>query len=170
MNYNQRIIEFFKRHNLYEEEMFKYLSENSMMIDYQDDDQRAFIGCYYILNKKGVLERIQLNIPYVYDDATALINVHEIVHGIIYYKKLGKKIKIDVTVEALPMLYEKLYILENPSEAFIKYGEYLDSIIKNNPQKEYKFGLDVREELLKEYDYNMKKMSKKVKRLSRKLA
>lgn len=170
MKYNQVIIDFFKRHNLYEEEMFKYLSENSMMVDYLDEEQRAFIGCFYILNKRGILDRIQLNIPYVYNDETALINIHEIVHGILYYQKLGKKFKKDITVEALPMLYEKLYILENPSEEFIKYGEYLDRIIEENPQKEYKFGLDVREELLKNYNYNIKKMSKKVKRLSRKLA
>ena len=52
MHFDDKLIEFFKKHNLYEEEMFKYFSENSTMIDYMDDEQRSFIGTFYITDKK----------------------------------------------------------------------------------------------------------------------
>ena len=168
MKFNAYIIDFFKRHNLYDEELFKYLEKNAMMIDYRDEDQRAMIGCFYVLDEKEILKKIQVNVPYVYDDITAMINVHELVHGIEAYQRIGKKFKKDLTTEALPILYEKLFILENPSEELIKYGEYLDKTIEMCSEKDYKFALKVSDELIKNYNYDMKKMKKMTKKLSRK--
>lgn len=168
MKFNSYIIDFFKRHNLYDEETFDYLSKNATMIDYKDEDQRAMVGCFYILDEKKILKKLKINIPYVYNDITALIDIHELVHGIENYPKLGKRFKKDITIEALPILYEKLFILENPSDQLIKYGEYLDGIIEKSSEKEYKFALKIREELLKNYNYDVTKMQKMSKKLVRK--
>jgi len=64
VNFNDKLINFFIRHNLYDEEMFRYFSENSTMIDYNDDEQRIFIGSFYILGKNSKLIKFHLNIPY----------------------------------------------------------------------------------------------------------
>ena len=168
MKYNPAIIDFFKRHNMYDEEMFNYLQENTIMIDFKDPDQRGFIGCFYVQDKKGRLTKIVLNIPYVYDYKTALINIHEITHGIENYKKLGKKFKKDNTVEALPILYEKIYIMENDNEELTKYGEYLDTLCGRDNATEYQMALKVRDELLSNYSYDMNKMKRMTKRLVRK--
>ena len=167
MVYNEKIIDFFKRHNMYDEKTFKYLQDNSTMIDYRNVEERAFIGCFYILNKKEELERLQINIPYVYDDITALINIHEIVHGIENYSKLGKKFKKDITIETLPILYEYIFITESQSSELKSYGKYLDKMIETSNELEYLFALKVRLELLNKYKYNMKKMQKLTKKLSR---
>ena len=167
MVYNEKIIDFFKRHNMYDEKTFKYLQNNSTMIDYRNVEERAFIGCFYILNKKEELERLQINIPYVYDDITALINIHEIVHGIENYSKLGKKFKKDITIETLPILYEYIFITESQSSELKSYGKYLDKMIETSNELEYLFALKVRLELLNKYKYNMKKMQKLTKKLSR---
>ena len=167
MVYNEKIIDFFKRHNMYDEKTFKYLQNNSTMIDYRNAEERAFIGCFYILNKKEELERLQINIPYVYDDITALINIHEIVHGIENYSKLGKKFKKDITIETLPILYEYIFITESQSSELKSYGKYLDKMIETSNELEYLFALKVRLELLNKYQYNMKKMQKLTKKLSR---
>ena len=37
MRYNPKVIDFFKRHNMYEESMFEYLQDHSVMIDYDDE-------------------------------------------------------------------------------------------------------------------------------------
>ena len=167
MIYNEKIIDFFKRHNMYDEKTFKYLQNNSTMIDYRNVEERAFIGCFYVLNKKEELERLQINIPYVYDDITALINIHEIVHGIENYSKLGKKFKKDITIETLPILYEYIFITESQSSELKSYGKYLDKMIETSNELEYLFALKVRLELLNKYQYNMKKMQKLTKKLSR---
>ena len=167
MVYNEKIIDFFKRHNMYDEKKFQYLQDNSTMIDYRNVEERAFIGCFYILNKKEELERLQINIPYVYDDITALINIHEIVHGIENYSKLGKKFKKDITIETLPILYEYIFITESQSSELKSYGKYLDKMIETSNELEYLFALKVRLELLNKYQYNMKKMQKLTKKLSR---
>lgn len=168
MKYHPGIIEFFKRHNMYDEEMFNYLQDNSMMIDYKDPDERGFIGCFYVQDKKERLTKIILNIPYVYNAETALINIHEITHGIEHYKELGKKFKKDATVEALPILYEKIYIMENDSEELRKYGEYLDTMCGRDSAIEYQMALKIRDELLSNYSYDMKRMKKMTKKLVRK--
>lgn len=168
MNYHPRIIEFFKRHNMYDPEMFEYLQANSMMIDYRDPEQQTLVGCFYKLTKNNILSNIYLNLPYVYDEKTMLISIHEITHGIENYLKLGKKFKEDITLEALPLLYEKLYIMENPSDELNEYGNYLDRMITEGCKQEYTFALRIREELIKNYHYDMHKMSKLVKKLARK--
>lgn len=167
MIFNNNLIKFFKRHNLYNEEMFCYFSENSNMIDYNDDEQRIFIGTFYILDKNNKLIKFYLNIPYVYDDKTMLISIHEIVHGILLYNKLNKKINLGIDYEALPMLYEKIYINEVNTPELIRYGKWLDSLI-GEKNYEYIFGLNVRDELLKNYNYDINKMNRLVKKLSKK--
>ena len=168
MEYHPKIINFFKEHNLYDEKKFNYLKNNSIMVDYENPEERSFIGCFYILDQRNILRKIKLNLPYVMNEETTLINIHELTHGIENYYKIGKKFKKDITIETLPLLYEKLYILENPSEELIAYGKYLDNLIEETSEKEYKFALKVREELLNNYDYDMVKIQKRTKKLVRK--
>ena len=168
MNYNPKLIDFFKRHNMYDEKTFKYLSSHTTMIDYNDPEQRDFVGCFYILDNNNILQSLVLDLPYVNNEKTMLISIHELTHGIENYSKIGKKFKKDITCEALPILYEKLYINEFPSEELLSYSKYLDNLIINNCEKEYQFALAIREELLKNYNYDMKKMSKLTKKLSKK--
>ena len=66
MKYNQGIVDFFKRHNMYEEKMFNYLEDNTTMLDYRDPEQRDFVGCFYVQNRENILSKLHLNIPYVF--------------------------------------------------------------------------------------------------------
>lgn len=168
MVFNSNLIDFFKRHNLYDKEMFDYFSKNSSMIDYQDEEQRMFIGTFYGINKKTrKLVSIHLNVPYVYNDITMLISIHEIVHAILLYKRLNKKTNLGIDYEALPMLYEKIYINETNTKEIIEYGKWLDSLITPESE-EYIFGLNVRDELFNNYNYDIDKMNKIVKKLVKK--
>lgn len=82
MKFHEQLILFFKKHNLYDKEMFDYFLENATMIDYQDEEQRIFIGCFYIFNQKNILQKIHLVLPRIYDEITILISIHELLHGI----------------------------------------------------------------------------------------
>ena len=168
MKYNHEIVDFFKRHNMYDEEMFNYLENNTTMLDYRDPEQRDFVGCFYIQNKKNILRALHINIPYVYDELTALIDVNGITHGIESYYRIGKKFKKNITIEVLPILYEKLYILDNNSDRFIACGKYLDEMIGRDSPEEYLLALKMRDELLKNYNYDMREMQKLSKKLVKK--
>ena len=168
MRFNPKLIEFFKRHNMYNDRMFEYLQNQSTMIDYNDPEQRCFVGCFPILDKNDKIIKIKLNLPYINNDETMLISIHELTHGIERYQEMGKKYKKDITIEALPLLYEKIYILENPVKELVEYGKYLDSMIDEKCAKEYRFGLKIREELLKQYNNNFKQMAKLTKKLAKK--
>ena len=168
MYFNDELIGFFQRHNLYEKDMFDYFSKNSTMIDYRDEDQRMFIGTFYGINRhNNKLVYIHINVPFIYDNKTMLINIHEFVHAILLYKYINKNFKMGMDYEALPMLYEKIFINEVNSKEIIEYGKWLDSLITTK-NEEYIFGLNVRDELLENYDYNIDKMKKLVKKLAKK--
>lgn len=167
MIFHPNIIDFFKKHNMYDEKMFQYLQNNTTMLDYNYEDERIFIGCFQLVNKKNIITGVHLNIPYVQDEKTALINIHELTHGIEFYKKIGKPYKPDITVETLPLLYERLYIMENPSIELENYGKYLDNLILKESKEEYLFGLNIRDILIEEYNYNMDSMTKKIKKLAK---
>ena len=168
MTLHPKLIDFFKKHNMYDEEMFKYITEQSTMIDYDDPDQRCFVGCFYILDKNGKLTGLKLNLPYVNSEETMLISIHELTHGYENYQKIGKKFKKDITIEALPLFYEKVYTLENSSERLQKYSEYLDKIIMEESEKQYQFGLKIREELLKQYHNNPQETIRLIAKLGKK--
>lgn len=167
MKFDHELISFFQKHNLYNQAMFKYLQANSTMIDYEDEEQRCFIGCFYTFENKNILQKIHLNIPYVYDEITTLISIHEIIHGIELYPYLNKKVIIKDTCEILPILYEKIYVEETQDEKLHNYHKYLDSCI-DKTDKPYYLALAVREELYKNYNYDINKMKKLSKKLVKK--
>ena len=164
MYIDKKLIEFFKKHNLYEEEIFDYIRNNLTLVDYDDDTQNIFIGCYYMTDKKNILKGFKLYVPRIYNDITMIVSIHEFVHAIISYKYLGKKYIVDITSEALPMLYEKIYINEHP---LIKYGNKLDEMINTNNNDSYSFGLNVRDTLIENYDYNIENSKKLIKNLKK---
>lgn len=164
MVFNQKLIDFFKRHNLYDKETFDYLSQTALMIDYKDEEQRPLIGCYHT-EKDGKVKNVYLIIPYIYNEITMLINIHEFIHAIMLYKRIGKKANINLDKEILPMLYEKIYINETNSTNLKNYEEELNQRIDKEKDLPYALGLKFSDELLKEYNYNFSKINKKAKKL-----
>lgn len=170
-NYYTEFINFFKKHNLYDEKIFNYIKENITLIDYRDEENRQFIGCYYVLNKKEILTKIKIFVPYIDSPITTLINIHEYIHAITLYQYLGKKFKAKKDIEILPLLYEKLYILENPTPELKEYVVKINKSIEENNEEKYTVALKSQEELLKYYHENnpsLKKLQQKAKKLSRK--
>ena len=87
-NYYNKFINFFKEQNLYNEEMFTYFGNNSILFDYRDEDYHPFIGCFY-LTKDNKVTKISLVVPYLNSEVSTLINIHEYTHAIILYKHLN---------------------------------------------------------------------------------
>ena len=168
MVYNPRLIEFFKEHNIYDQKIFNYLQDNSHMIDYNDPEQRDFVGCFYIINEKNILTKLILGVPYIDSEETMLISIHELTHGIEHYPKIGKRFVKDITIEALPLLYERIYINEKATPELLTIGDKIDKRINSQSGKEYQFALAIRDELLRNYQPDIQKNAKLVKRLSRK--
>lgn len=174
MRYNDEIIDFFKRHNLYEKEMFDYLQKQTDMVDYRVEEDRIYIGCGY--NIDHITQRIlgfRICIPYAFDEITTLICIHEIAHGIWGYKKLNQKYK-SLEVELFPMRLEKVYITERASEILNNYANYLDSTIDENSDEKYRFALLNRDKLddsalssFKSIDKHTRKLAKSWKRFNR---
>ena len=148
MVYNPKIIDFFKRHNMYDEKMFDYLQKRSVMIDDNDPDQRMFIG-FTTSRKNGVLQGFTICIPYMNSFETMLTSIHEISHGIYAYRKLNKEYN-DNSSEVIAMIYEKLFVMELDSEVANKYLEYLDSLIDENSEEKYRMAIKYRDELIEE--------------------
>ena len=165
-------VNFFKKHNLYDVNIFNYLRYNSIQFDYHDDEKRPYIGYHYLTDKNDILTKIKLYVPYIDSHKTILINIHEYIHGIILYNKLEKKFKQEIDSEILPILYEKIYLLENPSKELEDFLNYLNNrITKDNLNLiQYKIALEVQDEMLKYYNEEKPTfidLQKKAKKLSR---
>ena len=165
MKYNSDVIEFFKNHNMYDKEMFDYLEQHTVMVDYNDSFQRMFIG-FTVRIKNGKLIDFTICVPYVEDNVTMLNNIHEITHGIYAYNKIGKKYNSNVS-EVLPFLFEKLFVLETNDEELNKYSEYLDSLVDEDSEERYKIAMKCRDVFLREKisDYEQaEKMNQRIER------
>lgn len=165
-----KFINFFKEHNLYDETVFKYIRENAILFDYLEEEKRAFIGCYYSYDKNNHLSKITIAVPIINDEKTLLINIHEYIHAITLYHKLGKTCKIETDIEMLPMLFERIYLEENKNQILEEYVKSLNEKITEDSEVAYQIALKYQEELLKYYhqtkDFN--RLKRKAKKLSKK--
>ena len=169
--YYTKFIDFFKKHNLYDKEGFEYLRNNSIMFDYRDEEAISLLGwgCRWNIRNGKYLDKINLIVPFLDNDLTVLINIHEYTHGIMLYKYLGKKLKIDNDIEMLPMMYERLYFLENSTLELAKYEEMYDKTISSDSEIKYILGLKYRDELIEKYNngYDFNKLDRYAKKLAR---
>lgn len=174
LNYYQKFIDFFKRHGLYNQEVFDYLRKNSIQFDYRDTDYQPLIGCFY-LTKGNKLTKINLIVPYINNDITVLINIHEYIHGIIAYKYINKRFSEDLNSETLPILYERIYLEENKdNQTLRKHFDSINDVINESNSTDimkYKIALSIQEKLFDYYTSkhpNIKELSSKAKKLTKK--
>lgn len=170
-NYYREFINFLKKHNIYNEEILNYIKYHSTRFDYRDDEKRPFIGCYYSVTKKDILQKFTLYIPIINSPIAVLINIHEYLHAIELYSKLGKKYKPQNSIEVLPMLYEYLYFTENPSKELESHLTYLNNKITEDSPIKYQIAINIQSELLEYYQEknpSLKTLEKKTKKLTRK--
>ena len=171
-NYYKKFIHFLKEHNLYDENAMEYLHEKGIFFNYLEEENRDFIGCYFAINKRKILEDIILCVPYIRDEKTLIINVHEYTHALLYYKYLGKKVDTkNSSIEILPMMYEKLYIKESNSQLGKEYIEYLDSQITEKSDLKYRIAIEAQQDILDFYgkEKNPDKLQDQSKKIAKKL-
>ena len=80
-----------------------------------------------------------------------LVNIHEYVHYYLFFKKIGKKVIIGRNCEVLPMLYEKIFIIEKNSDDLYEYEKLLNNSIDKNDLN-YVYALKIRDYLLNMFD------------------
>lgn len=165
--YYEKFLSFLRNHNLYNENILNYWKKNQLSFDYRDEEKRGLIGCYY-LQEKNRIRGIKLIIPYIVDDKTILINIHEYIHLVLVYPHLNKKYQLGKDIEILPIYYEKIFIKENKTKELEEYEKYLDDIILKNDQEEYLIALNYSKQLLEEKEKNIYKTEKELKRLLKK--
>lgn len=161
------LVDFFKRHNAYDVDAFRYIENHLDIVDSRDEEVQMFIGVAYAKNQNDKLLRYRVCIPTCDDLTSTLKAIHELTHGIVAYKYLGKKFKKDASVEIMSLLFEKIFIEETKDQRLTDYGKYLDSMIDEESDISYRCALSVRDELYEGYT-NFDKTYKKGKKLAKK--
>lgn len=170
VNYYNKFIDFFVKHNLYDKKIFDYIWDRCSFFDYLEDEYRSQIGVYYIFDKNKKLVDFNLIVPFIDSKKTILINIHEFIHAIAAYYKLGKRLVLDDSCEVNSLFFEKVYILENYSDDIDKFLNKLNQDRVNSNDNRYICGLKVADELIQNYNKkeNLNTLSNKSKILMRK--
>lgn len=168
MIYYKKFIDFIKKHNLYDKESFIFISNHTKNIDYKNEEERDFIGSYYNTSEAGNIINFKIYVPEIIDEKTLLINIHEYIHALFLYKMLNKPCDIGLEKEILPLMYEKLYVLESDELSINQYQKDLMETINEINKPEYTIGNKLSDELLKYSDENLIDLNKKAKILARK--
>ena len=170
--YYNKFVDFCKRYGIYDERVFKYLRNNSYMFDYRDEDYRRMI-CTQVMYDNNKASDVSMVVPFITDDITVLINIHEYTHGVIYYNMLGEEYnpKTERNREILPMLYERLFVLENEDNKWlVGYENYLEKRIIDSDDEDYKLGLICRDEIIKNCsDFNFNNLNRRTNGISRRV-
>lgn len=171
-NYYTEFINFFKRHGLYNKEIFKYIETNTEKFDYYNEDMMNIRGIYYNYDKQNNLVDFKLYLPFINNEITAFINIRPYIKAIYAYPKLGKKYKENAASEMIVLYFERLYLKENPSKEIETYlNNIYKSINEEKEQSKYKIALNAQSEL-EEFSQisnpSFQNLQKKAKKLFRK--
>lgn len=167
MNYYKQFLDFLQRHKLYERESFVFISNHTVNINYNNQEERDFIGCYYSKDEEDKITNFKVWVPEIIDTTTLFINIHEYVHALILYKYLNEKYEIGLEKEALPLMYEKMYAIEEENISAKDYEKNLKETINEINTEEYIIGKKIAEELIYKHD-DIKLLNEKAKELVRK--
>jgi len=171
-NYYVKFINFFKKHNLYDKEVFDYIWDKCNFFNYLEDEYRMYTGVYYVLDKNKKLVDFNLIVPFIDSEKSLLINIHEYAHAIEAFYKLGEKFILDDSCEVNSLFLENLYLLENNNEVARNFLNNLNEIRINSNEKQYVLGIKIADYLLNLYNdkkqLDLNKMSRKNKKLLKK--
>ena len=83
----ERVIDFFKQENIYDEDFFIYIKSKVHYLPYNAD--LGWFGCFPILDDHNILIDIRLLVPKIETEKNLLINLHEFFHAYELYHELG---------------------------------------------------------------------------------
>lgn len=169
-----KFIDFLKKHNLYDEKLFKYICEQSISIDSQLDVHDFLLGsCQTVINHKrhDKLEQIIPCMPKLVDDKSVAIAIYTYVNALMLVPKINKTYKEDLFYHYfLPMFYEKIYILENPNSELLVYEENMRNILLKDGANNFKTIFNLVDESTCNYNqrkYDNERLIRKSKRLAK---
>lgn len=167
MIYYKKFIDFLQKYNLLDKESFVFISNHTTNIDYNNLEERNTIGCYYNINEEGILKDFKVYVPEIIDERTTIINIHEYIHALILYKHLNKKCEIGLEKEVLPLMYEKIYVIENEELSLREHEKALRETINEMNNDEYIIGSKVAEQLILNKKESIETLNEKAKKLVR---
>ena len=169
--YYTKFINFFKKYELYNEEIFNYIEDRTIKFDYYDEELINIRGIYYNYNKTNQLTNFKLYLPYINSEMTIFMNIRPYIQAIYAYTKLEKKYKANAECELIAFYFEKKYLQDNPNQEIEKYlNNIYTTIKKQETEQKYKIALNVQPDLEKYIEKNkptFKELQKKAKKLSR---
>lgn len=85
---DQRLIDFFKQENLYNEEFFNYIEDKIVIVP--SDTDTFWFGCHPII-KEDIIKDIRLVVPEIKKEKDMLVNIHEFTHALELYEEIETK-------------------------------------------------------------------------------
>ena len=151
MNYYAKLIDFFKKHGIDNDKMFRFIRKRTKEIDYSIEEQREIRGAFPIYNKQKEIIDFVLYID-TKSEKTILLNIRPFIKAICLYIELKTEYNLekDIESEILAIYYEKQYLKENPNKQSEDYLNNIYANIKNeDDNSKHKIALSTEEELEK---------------------
>lgn len=136
----EKIIEQLKNYSIDKEIIFEFFNQHNLNINKIKDKIITYPCCdldiigVYPKIENNILVDYKIRVPKIDNLYNALINIHEIIHGLILENNLNMTYKDNEYEEVLPMLYEDIFVdyLVNNKQYNIRYiyNEY--TIAKSN--------------------------------------
>ena len=124
----EKYINFLKKYDLYREDIFEYMKDKTKYIDYRLDESKRFYGVFTNI-ENGIIKDIRVMVPYLVDDTSISIRIHEYIHVLKLYDYLNKEYVFTDYEDLLPVFYELVYAKENNNYDYI--NERIDELKDN---------------------------------------
>lgn len=167
MNYYNKFLEFLQKNNLYNQKSFAFISYHTTNIDYSEETKEQ-IGYTYTKNNEDKIIDFKICVPTIEDEKTLIINIRNFIYALFLYEMLGKKEEIGEVQEAIALLYEKLYIVEQEF-SLKEYNKFLAEEINERNEENFTRDAKLSLALLNYYDESIEKLTNRANVMTKKL-
>lgn len=159
---------FLKRHELFNEKVYNYIKDNSVLVKYKNIEDFSSIGCSIVLDRKGRLSQVIPIVPLPKNKKMVAINIFIYVQAMILIPNIGKVFDENSYNNILPFVFQRLFILENSNKYLLSFEEKMTANLCRENQKKYDNIMIHRNTLIEGFKKDKESLNNEARKIRRK--
>ena len=147
---------FLIEYGLFDEEIFEFINSKSVLINYKKIDEFKSFKCAIVVNENGTLIDVIPCVPFLKNDECVAINIFVYVQAMMLIANIGKFHDERNYSDLFPLIFQKLYILENKNYNILEYEKKMLKKLFESKGMNYNNVIENKEILINEYNKNNK--------------
>lgn len=149
-----KYLRFLHKHKLYDKNIFEYINNHSVIINYNKIYEFNSFGCSVVVDEHGRLVEVIPVIPLLKNDKMVVISIFTYVQAMMLIPNIGRKYDERYYNKVIPIVFLELYIYENNSIYLSNFEKQIILKMFNQSEEQYEKAIQYKDFLINSYNKN----------------